>query len=93
MPAPSDSVKAEGSVKRYTSMNPSNGNIGKWTYPTSIPSRVILDLVSRLFCENCGAHLISQQSGNPERVFVRAGIIDAFTKMPVVLESECANVR
>ena len=56
-----------------------------------IPSHVILYLVSRWFCENCGAQLLSQQSAQPERSFVRAGIIEAFTKMPIVLEGECAE--
>ena len=36
----------------------------------------------------CGAHLISQSSGHPERTFVEAGVVDAFTKMTVVLEGE-----
>jgi hypothetical protein len=57
----------------------------------SIPNHVILYLVSRWFCENCGAHLLCQRSVDPERIFVRAGTIEAFTKMPIVLEGECVE--
>jgi len=65
VPAPSDSVKTEGSVKLYSS----SGNT-----------------VHRWFCADCGAHLLSQSSAHPERSFVKAGVIDAFTKLPIVLE-------
>ncbi|KAF8348465.1 Mss4-like protein [Amanita rubescens] len=42
--------------------------------------------VSRWFCADCGAHLFSQSSAHPDRTFVRAGVIDGFTKMAIVLE-------
>jgi len=69
VPAPSDSVKTEGSVKLYALVNPLSGNT-----------------VNRWFCADCGAHLLSQSSAHPERSFVKAGVIEAFTKMAIVLE-------
>ena len=89
MTALSDSVKTEGSVKLHARVNPSTGNTGKWRYPTAlILGHVIPSSVNRWFCADCGAHLISQSSGHPERTFVEAGVVDAFTKMTVVLEGE-----
>ncbi|KAK2461126.1 hypothetical protein APHAL10511_006653 [Amanita phalloides] len=42
--------------------------------------------VSRWFCTGCGSHLFSRLSTHPERTAVKAGNIEAFTKLPVILE-------
>ncbi|KAF8623834.1 hypothetical protein AX15_006160 [Amanita polypyramis BW_CC] len=66
---PVENAKAEGTVKRYSFINPLSGNT-----------------VSRWFCTGCGSHLLSQSSNRPHSISVKAGNIDAFTKLPVVLE-------
>ncbi|KAF8348464.1 Mss4-like protein [Amanita rubescens] len=68
VPVNSESVRAEGTVKLYSFVNPASHTVSRW------------------FCSGCGSHLYSGTTARPERMSVKAGNFEEFTKLPVVLE-------
>ena len=90
----SEFVKSEGSVKKYSFVNPTGKTSERENFirvcgiDISLTS-IANQSVTRWFCSGCGSQLYGQSSARPERMSVSAGNFEEFTKWPIAVESKC----